>query len=49
MPWAWRRHRRKRIARIAMEGPITGATRKRVHKALQQVEQQEFPTLLLRI
>ena len=49
MPWPWRRHRRKRIARIAMEGPIAGATRKRVLKALRQVEQQEFPALLLRI
>ena len=49
MPWPWRRHRRKRIARIAMEGPIAGATRKRVLKALREVERREFPALLLRI
>ncbi|MEB3176415.1 MAG: S49 family peptidase, partial [Synechococcus sp.] len=49
MVWPWRRHRRKRIARIAMEGPIAGATRQRVLKALRQVEERKFPALLLRI
>ena len=49
MPWPLRRFRRKRIARICLEGPIVGATRKRVLKALRQVEEQKFPVLLLRI
>ena len=49
MPWPWRRKSRKRMARINIEGPISGSTRKLVLKALKQVEEREFPALLLRI
>jgi protease-4 len=49
MIWPWRRKSRRTLARIAMEGPIAGGTRKRVLKALRQVEQRECPALLLRI
>ena len=49
MPWPLRRPRRKRIARLCLEGPIAGAARSRVLKALRQVEEQRFPVLLLRI
>ena len=37
------------MARIVVEGPINGATRKRVLKALKEVADREFPALLLRI
>jgi protease-4 len=37
------------VARIVLEGPIVGATRTRVLKALEQVGQRECPALLLRI
>ena len=37
------------MAGICLEGPIGGATRTRVLKALRQVEQRECPALLLRI
>ncbi len=49
MPWPWRRKSRKRMARVAIEGAIVGATRERVVKALRQVEEREFAALLLRI
>lgn len=49
MVWPWSRKSRKRMARIKIEGPIAGATRKRVLKALREVEQREFPALLLRV
>ncbi len=49
MLWPWRRKSRKRIARIIIEGPISGPTRKWVLKALRQIEEREFPALLLRI
>ena len=49
MAWPWRRKSRRKLARIAIEGPIAGTTRERVLKALRQVEQREFPALLLRI
>jgi protease-4 len=49
MVWPWRRKSRRTLARIAIEGAINGATRQRVVKALQQVEQRECPALLLRI
>jgi protease-4 len=49
MVWPWRRKSRRTLARIALEGPIAGGTRKRVLKALRQVEQRECPALLLRI
>ena len=37
------------MARIVVEGAISGSTRKRVLKALREVERREFPALLLRI
>jgi protease-4 len=49
MAWPWRRKSRRKLARIAIEGPIAGPTRTRVLKALREVEQREFPALLLRI
>ncbi|MEI6830489.1 MAG: signal peptide peptidase SppA [Synechococcaceae cyanobacterium ELA445] len=49
MPWPWRRKSHRKLARIALEGPIAGAARERVLKALRQVEEREFPALLLRI
>ena len=49
MIWPLRRKSKKRIARIIIEGPINGATRKIVLKALKQVEDREYPALLLRI
>ncbi len=49
MIWPWRRKSRKRLARISIEGPISGPTRNWVLKALKQIEEREFPALLLRI
>ena len=49
MIWPWRRKSRKRLARISIEGPISGSTRNWVLKALKQIEEREFPALLLRI
>ena len=49
MLWPWRRKSRKRMARIIIDGAISGDTRKLVLKALKQVEEREFPALLLRI
>ena len=49
MFWPLRRKSRKNIARILIEGPINGSTRKLVLKALRQVEEREYPALLLRI
>ena len=37
------------MARITIEGAIAAPTRKRVLKALREVEKREFPALLLRI
>jgi protease-4 len=49
MPWPWRRKTRRTLARIAIEGPIGGATRTRVLQALEEVGRRECPALLLRI
>ncbi len=49
MVWPFRRKSRRRMARIIIDGPISGATRKNVLKAIRQVEEREFPALLLRI
>ena len=49
MIWPWRRKSRRRMARIVVDGPITGSTRQRVLKAIRDVEEREFPALLLRI
>ena len=37
------------MARICIEGPINAETRKNVLKALKEIEEREFPALLLRI
>ncbi len=49
MIWPLRRKSKKRMARIVIDGPINGSTRKLVLKAIRQVEEREFPALLLRI
>ncbi|WP_320676337.1 signal peptide peptidase SppA [Prochlorococcus sp. MIT 1300] len=49
MIWPWPRKSRKRMARICIEGPISGSTRKSVLKSLREVDEREFPALLLRI
>ncbi|MEB3234443.1 MAG: signal peptide peptidase SppA [Cyanobacteriota bacterium] len=49
MPWPWRRKAKRTLARLVLEGPIAGPTRKRVLKALRQIEQRGCPALLLRI
>lgn len=49
MIWPWRRKSRRRMARVVLEGPINGSTRQRILKALKEVEEREFPSLLLRI
>ena len=49
MIWPFRRKSKKRIARIVIEEPITGSTRVATLKALKQVEEREFPALILRI
>ena len=49
MAWLWRRKSKRRMARIVIEGPISGSTRRRVLKALREVQEREFPALLLRI
>ncbi|MEB3242680.1 MAG: signal peptide peptidase SppA [Cyanobacteriota bacterium] len=49
MPWPWRRKTRRTLARIVLEGPIAAPARRRVVKALREVEQRECPALLLRI
>ncbi len=49
MIWPFRRKSKKRIARIVIEEPITSSTRVSTLKALKQVEEREFPGLILRI
>ncbi len=49
MIWPLRRKSKKRMARISIEGPINAETRKTVLKAINQIEEREFPALLLRI
>jgi protease IV len=49
MVWPFKPRARKQIARIEINGPIAGGTRKRVLEALQTVEERKFPALLLRI
>ena len=49
MGWLWRRKSKRRMARIEIEGAISGSTRRRVLKALRDVQEREFPALLLRI
>ena len=49
MIWPFRRKSKKRLARIVIDEPITGATRISVLKALKQIEDREFPALIVRI
>ncbi len=49
MFWPLRRKSRRKMARISIDGPITSQTRKWFLKAIKQVEEREFPALLLRI
>jgi protease IV len=49
MIWFIKPKKRKKIARIEVTGAIAQGTRKRLLAALKQVEEQQFPALLLRI
>jgi protease-4 len=49
MIWPFNSRARKSIARIEVTGVIAAATRKRVLKALEEIEERQFPALLLRI
>ena len=49
MIWTLKRTSKNRIARILIEEPITSSTRVSTLKALKQVEEREFPALILRI
>ena len=49
MIWPWKRKSKKRMARIVIDGAINGDTRKSFLKATKQVEEREFPALLVRI
>jgi len=49
MIWPFRRKSKKRMARIVIDEPITSSTRVSVLKALKQVEDREFPALIVRI
>jgi len=49
MIWPFNSRARKSIARIEVTGVIAAATRKRVLKALEEIEERQFPALLLRV
>ena len=49
MIWPFRRKSKKRMARIVIDEPITSSTRIAVLKALKQIEDREFPALIVRI
>ncbi len=49
MIWPFRRKSKKRMARVVIDEPITSLTRVSVLKALKQIEDREFPALILRI
>ena len=49
MIWPFRRKSKKRMARIVIDEPITSSTRIAVLKALKQIEEREFPALIVRI
>ncbi len=49
MIWPFKPKTTKKIARIEITGAIASETRKRVLKALKNVEEKKFPALLLRI
>ena len=49
MIWPFRRKSKKRMARIVIDEPITSSTRVSFLKAIKQIEEREFPALILRI
>ena len=49
MIWPFRRKSKKRMARIVIDEPITSSTRIATLKALKQIEDREFPALIVRI
>ena len=49
MIWPFRRKSKKRMARIVIDEPITSSTRVSVLKSLKQIEEREFPALIVRI
>jgi protease-4 len=49
MIWPFKPRFRKSIARIEVTGVIAAATRNRVLEALKEIEEKQFPALLLRI
>ena len=49
MIWPFRRKSKKRMARIVIDEPITSSTRVSILKALKQIEDREFPALIVRI
>ncbi|ACB00515.1 MULTISPECIES: signal peptide peptidase SppA [Cyanophyceae] len=49
MVWPFPPKTRKQVARIEITGAIAADTRKRVLKALEEVEEKKYPALLLRI
>jgi len=49
MIWPIRRKSKKSMARIVIDEPITSSTRVSVLKALKQIEDREFPALIVRI
>jgi protease IV len=49
MIWFIKPKKRKKIARIAVQGAIAQGTRKRLLEAFKQIEERQFPALLLRI
>ena len=49
MIWPFRRKSKKRMARIVIDEPISSSTRVSVLKALKQIEDREFPALIVRI
>ena len=49
MIWPFRRKSKRRMARIVIDEPITSSTRTSVLKSLKQIEDREFPAMILRI
>lgn len=49
MIWPFKARNRKQIARLEITGAIGASTRQRLLKALKNIEEQQFPALLLRI
>jgi protease-4 len=49
MIWPFKSKKRKQIARVEISGAIASATRKRLLKAFQAIEDEKYPAVLLRI